>query len=107
MQWFMFVLFFCEGVSQFLSYEGTEVLPFEEFPAPDNEQKLERSIQNAQSIGLFPLHGRASPTWRDGFSMFDRGTPRDLAAAHYPVPGYGLISPMQSRHANDNHPFGY
>ncbi|KAF2811159.1 uncharacterized protein BDZ99DRAFT_296941 [Mytilinidion resinicola] len=84
---------------------GTEV----EFPAPDNEQKLERSIQNAQSIGLFPPNGRggASPNRRDRFSMFDRGTPRDLAAAHYPMAGYGPISPMQFRHANDNHPFGY
>ncbi|KAF2490373.1 hypothetical protein BU16DRAFT_621996 [Lophium mytilinum] len=77
-----------------------------DFPAPDNEQKLERSIQNAQSIGLFPPNGRggASPNRRDRMSMFDRGTPRDLAAA-YNVQGYGPISPAQFQYPNGHHSF--
>jgi hypothetical protein len=73
------------------------------FPEPDNEQKLERSIQNAQNIGLFPPNGRnGSPNHRDRHSMFDRGTPRDLASsgslALTQTHGYGPISPLKYHH---------
>jgi len=69
------------------------------FPRPDNLSKLQRSMDSARTIGLFPPHGFSSTTeHRNRPSAYDRGTPRDMlqAAMHYarqraaPVPFSGL-----------------
>jgi hypothetical protein len=56
------------------------------FPRPDNLSKLQRSMDSARTIGLFPPHGFSSTTeHRNRPSAYDRGTPRDMlqAAMHY------------------------
>jgi hypothetical protein len=61
---------------------GTEQV----FPRPDNLSKLQRSMDSARTIGLFPPHGYSSiAEHRNRGSGYDRGTPRDIlqAAVHY------------------------
>ncbi|KAH9872652.1 hypothetical protein J1614_005046 [Plenodomus biglobosus] len=54
---------------------GTE----QPFPRPDNLSKLQRSMDSARSIGLYPPHGMAANTeHRTRTSTYDRGTPRDM-----------------------------
>ncbi|CAO2649560.1 Nn.00g069450.m01.CDS01 [Neocucurbitaria sp. VM-36] len=49
------------------------------FPRPDNLSKLQRSMDSARSIGLYPPHGYSSVTeHRNRTSGYDRGTPRDV-----------------------------
>jgi hypothetical protein len=57
---------------------GTEQV----FPAPDNLSKLQRSMDSARTIGLFPPHGYSSSAeHRNRSSAYDRGTPRDMQHA--------------------------
>lgn len=57
---------------------GTE----QSFPRPDNLSKLQRSMDSARSIGLYPPHGHSSVTeHRTRTSAYDRGTPRDMLQA--------------------------
>ncbi|KAH7348090.1 RNA recognition motif 2-domain-containing protein [Pyrenochaeta sp. MPI-SDFR-AT-0127] len=57
---------------------GTE----QAFPRPDNLSKLQRSMDSARSIGLYPPHGYSSITeHRNRTSAYDRGTPRDIMQA--------------------------
>jgi hypothetical protein len=57
---------------------GTE----QSFPRPDNLSKLQRSMDSARSIGLFPPHGSYPVAeYRNRASVYDRGTPRDMMAA--------------------------
>lgn len=62
---------------------GTE----QAFPIPDNLSKLQRSMDSAQTIGLFPPHGYpcVPPDHRNRNSVWDRGTPRDImqTAMHF------------------------
>ncbi|PSN71038.1 hypothetical protein BS50DRAFT_485785 [Corynespora cassiicola Philippines] len=54
---------------------GTEV----SFPIPDNLLKLQRSIESARSMGLYPPHGvNGLNDHRNRASAYDRGTPRDI-----------------------------
>ena len=56
------------------------------FPRPDNLSKLQRSMDSARTIGLFPPSGYSSTIeHRNRPSAYDRGTPRDMlqAAMHY------------------------
>ncbi|OJD38986.1 meiosis protein mei2 [Diplodia corticola] len=49
-----------------------------EFPGPNNEAKLARSRQNAETQGLYPAHSREEYR-RDSFhSQFDRGNPNGI-----------------------------
>lgn len=49
------------------------------FPRPDNFSKLQRSMDSARSIGLYPPHGFSTITeHRNRVSGYDRGTPRDV-----------------------------
>lgn len=57
---------------------GTE----QSFPRPDNLSKLQRSMDSARSVGLYPPHGYSSVTeHRTRVSTYDRGTPRDMMQA--------------------------
>jgi hypothetical protein len=56
---------------------GTE----QPFAAPDNMSKLQRSIDSARAVGLFPPTGMAN-NHRNGMTNYDRGNPRD----HYQLP---------------------
>lgn len=50
-----------------------------DFPHPDNQAKLQRSMDSARTVGLYPPHGAGSGNdHRNRFSAYDRGTPRDL-----------------------------
>jgi hypothetical protein len=61
-----------------LRYTGTE----QSFPRPDNLSKLQRSMDSARSVGLYPPHGCSGVTeHRNRDSAYDRGTPRDMAQA--------------------------
>jgi hypothetical protein len=54
---------------------GTEYV----FPRPDNLSKLQRSMDSARTIGLFPPHGYSSiAEHRARGSGYDRGGPRDM-----------------------------
>lgn len=88
-----------ESMSQ-LRETGTE----QAFPRPDNLSKLQRSMDSARSIGLYPPHGVSSNTeHRNRTSVYDRGTPRDMmqAAMQFarqraaPVPFAGLSEPKK------------
>ncbi|KAH9860225.1 hypothetical protein IAQ61_012009 [Plenodomus lingam] len=58
-----------------LRNSGTE----QAFPRPDNLSKLQRSMDSARSIGLYPPHGTSDVTeHRTRTSTYDRGTPRDM-----------------------------
>jgi hypothetical protein len=49
------------------------------FPNPDNLSKLQRSMDSARSVGLFPPSTLANNTGQRGtMSGWDRGNPRDL-----------------------------
>lgn len=50
-----------------------------EFPRPDNPAKLQRSMDSARTVGLYPPHGSGTTNdHRNRASAYDRGTPRDL-----------------------------
>lgn len=52
------------------------------FPRPDNLSKLQRSMDSARSVGLYPPHGYSAVTeHRNRASAYDRGTPRDMMQA--------------------------
>ncbi|KAI8940878.1 hypothetical protein NX059_002138 [Plenodomus lindquistii] len=70
------------NVMGFLRNAGTE----QAFPRPDNLSKLQRSMDSARSIGLYPPHGMSPATeHRTRASTYDRGTPRDViqSAVYY------------------------
>jgi hypothetical protein len=78
-----------------LRIAGTE----QAFPRPDNLSKLQRSMDSARSVGLYPPHGYSNLNEHRGrATAYDRGGPRDIlqAAVHYarqraaPVPFAGL-----------------
>ncbi|KAF2714828.1 hypothetical protein K504DRAFT_445767 [Pleomassaria siparia CBS 279.74] len=49
------------------------------FPIPDNQAKLQRSMDSARTVGLYPPHGSGvTYDHRNRSSAYDRGTPRDL-----------------------------
>lgn len=66
------------------------------FPAPDNPSKLQRSIDNAMTQGLYgPRNGMQSRDERRRRSQFDRGTPRAIMEeAHF-----DQLSPVSQRHS--------
>jgi len=47
------------------------------FPAPDNLSKLQRSMDSARTVGLFPPSGVTNNGQRMAITGFDRGNPRD------------------------------
>ncbi|KAL1637278.1 hypothetical protein SLS58_009369 [Diplodia intermedia] len=51
-----------------------------EFPGPNNEAKLARSRQNAETQGLYPAHSREEYRRDSYHSQFDRGNPNGLYA---------------------------
>lgn len=64
---------------------GKQIGDEAEFPAPDNLQKLHRSLGNAETIGLYPArsqHGLVRTTHRPR-TQYDRGTPRALQDEAY------------------------
>jgi hypothetical protein len=73
----------------FLTYIDAEVLnqlrstgTEQNFPRPDNLSKLQRSMDSARSVGLYPPHGFSGVTeHRNRDSAYDRGTPRDMIQA--------------------------
>ncbi|GAM86847.1 hypothetical protein ANO11243_048670 [Dothideomycetidae sp. 11243] len=86
------------------------------FPEPDNLQKLNRSLDNARTVGLFTTRdARSSRDARRPRSQFDRGTPRavrDEAMAvarsngrgrgrdSVGIIGHGPTTPRQSMHGS-------
>ncbi|KAF1850911.1 uncharacterized protein K460DRAFT_350904 [Cucurbitaria berberidis CBS 394.84] len=74
-------LFFTYADAEIMSQlrnTGTE----QAFPRPDNLSKLQRSMDSARSIGLYPPHGYSTITeHRNRSSIYDRGTPRDMLDA--------------------------
>ncbi|KAF2680244.1 hypothetical protein K458DRAFT_269757, partial [Lentithecium fluviatile CBS 122367] len=64
-----------------ITIDALRIAGFEQpFPAPDNLSKLQRSMDSARSVGLFPPTGPTNNGQRFIFnSDFDRGTPRDVA----------------------------
>lgn len=88
-------------ISEKLRFTGTE----QPFPRPDNLSKLQRSMDSARSVGLYPPHGYSAVTeHRNRASAYDRGTPRDMMQTATnlarqraaPVP-LGGLSEMQKR----------
>ncbi|EMD92027.1 hypothetical protein COCC4DRAFT_145458 [Bipolaris maydis ATCC 48331] len=70
---------------------GTE----QAFPRPDNLSKLQRSMDSARSIGLYPPNGYSTLTeHRNRSSAYDRGGPRDMmqAAMHF---AHQRVAPVQ------------
>ncbi len=63
-----------------LRITGTE----QSFPRPDNLSKLQRSIDSARSVGLYPPHNQFYniTEHRNRSSTYDRGTPRDVGQAY-------------------------
>ena len=97
----LFLTYLDADVSDMLRATGTE----QPFPRPDNLSKLQRSMDSARSVGLYPPHGfSAVSEHRNRASAYDRGTPRDMiqAAVNFarqraaPVPLQGL-SDLQKR----------
>ncbi|KAJ4337594.1 hypothetical protein N0V87_004549 [Didymella glomerata] len=97
----LFLTYLDADVSDKLRATGTE----QSFPRPDNLSKLQRSMDSARSVGLYPPHGfSAVSEHRNRASAYDRGTPRDViqAAVNFarqraaPVPLQGL-SDLQKR----------
>ncbi|KAJ4324125.1 hypothetical protein N0V94_001481 [Neodidymelliopsis sp. IMI 364377] len=91
----LFLTYLDADVSDKLRSTGTE----QSFPRPDNLSKLQRSMDSARSVGLYPPHGfSAAIEHRNRASAYDRGTPRDMmqAAMNFarqraaPVPLQGL-----------------
>ncbi|RAR06926.1 meiosis protein mei2 [Stemphylium lycopersici] len=77
----VFTLVDAEMMGQ-LRTAGTE----QAFPRPDNLSKLQRSMDSARSIGLYPPNGCSPVTeHRNRSSAYDRGGPRDImqAAMHF------------------------
>jgi len=62
--------------------EGMQPGDEHEFPKPDNPMKLQRSLDNAQAIGLYPPRSNFGNRGRDhhsgGRGQWDRGTPRAI-----------------------------
>jgi hypothetical protein len=78
----LFLTYVDAEVTGKLRSTGTEQV----FPRPDNLSKLQRSMDSARTIGLFPPHGYSSiAEHRTRASGYDRGTPRDMlqAAMHF------------------------
>lgn len=76
-----------DGYCPKLLYTDEDVIPAGKhigdeapFPAPDNQQKLSRSLDNARTVGLFNTKpgGRGTRESRRPHSQFDRGTPRAI-----------------------------
>ena len=97
----LFLTYLDADVSDKLRSTGTE----QPFPRPDNLSKLQRSMDSARSVGLYPPHGFSAATeHRNRASAYDRGTPRDMmqAAMNFarqraaPVPLAG-ITDLQKR----------
>lgn len=97
----LFLTYLDAEVSDKLRSTGTE----QPFPRPDNLSKLQRSMDSARSVGLYPPHGFSAVTeHRTRASAYDRGTPRDMmqAAMNFarqraaPVPLQGLTD-LQKR----------
>ncbi|KAF1915459.1 RNA recognition motif 2-domain-containing protein [Ampelomyces quisqualis] len=73
----------------FLTYTDSEVIgklrstgTEQVFPRPDNLSKLQRSMDSARTIGLFPPHGYSSlGEHRNRGTGYDRGSPRDILQA--------------------------
>jgi hypothetical protein len=85
------------------------------FPRPDNLSKLQRSMDSARSVGLYPPHGYSAVTeHRNRASAYDRGTPRDMMQAATnlarqraaPVPLSGLTE-MQKRDVEAWYAYNY
>lgn len=97
----LFLSYVDAEVSDQLRATGTE----QSFPRPDNLSKLQRSMDSARSVGLYPPHGYSAITeHRNRASAYDRGTPRDMMQAATnlarqraaPVP-LGGLSDLQKR----------
>jgi hypothetical protein len=97
----LFLTYLDAEVDNKLRSTGTE----QPFPRPDNLSKLQRSMDSARSVGLYPPHGfSAIAEHRNRASAYDRGTPRDMlqAAMNFarqraaPVPLQGLTD-LQKR----------
>ncbi|KAF3042064.1 hypothetical protein E8E11_006172 [Didymella keratinophila] len=74
----LFLTYLDADVSDKLRATGTE----QPFPRPDNLSKLQRSMDSARSVGLYPPHGfSAVSEHRNRASAYDRGTPRDMIQA--------------------------
>lgn len=74
----LFLTYLDADASDKLRSTGTE----QPFPRPDNLSKLQRSMDSARSIGLYPPHGFSAITeHRNRVSVYDRGTPRDMMQA--------------------------
>ena len=72
----------------------------EEFPGPDNQFKMRRSVENAETVGLFaPRHGQQyRDDQRRRRSQFDRGT----TAAENEARFEGLFDPARAAHSNSD-----
>jgi hypothetical protein len=90
----LFVTYVDAELVNMIRSTGTE----QAFPRPDNLSKLQRSMDSARTIGLFPPHGfGAMALHRGRTSAYDRGTPRDMlqAASQYAQAGAsGLFGAM-------------
>ncbi|KAJ4989354.1 hypothetical protein SVAN01_05079 [Stagonosporopsis vannaccii] len=74
----LFLTYLDATIADKLRFTGTEQL----FPRPDNLSKLQRSMDSARSVGLYPPHGySALAEHRNRASAWDRGTPRDVMQA--------------------------
>jgi hypothetical protein len=74
----LFLTYMDSEITGKLRSTGTE----QSFARPDNLSKLQRSMDSARTIGLFPPHGYSSiAEHRARASGYDRGTPRDMLQA--------------------------
>lgn len=74
----LFLTYLDADAADKLRSTGTE----QPFPRPDNLSKLQRSMDSARSVGLYPPHGFSAITeHRNRASPWDRGTPRDMMQA--------------------------
>jgi hypothetical protein len=74
----LFLTYIDSEITGKLRSTGTEQV----FPRPDNLSKLQRSMDSARTIGLFPPHGYSSlGEHRNRGTGYDRGSPRDMLQA--------------------------
>ena len=86
----LFLPYVDADASDKLRATGTE----QPFPRPDNLSKLQRSMDSARSVGLYPPHGYSAVTeHRNRASAYDRGTPRDMmqVAATLPLLSTAIV----------------
>ncbi|KAJ8113917.1 hypothetical protein OPT61_g4076 [Boeremia exigua] len=107
----LFLTYVDADLADKLRSTGTE----QPFPRPDNLSKLQRSMDSARAVGLYPPHGFSAVTeHRNRASAYDRGTPRDIMQAAMsfvrsqanPIP-LGHLTDLQKRNVEVWYSYNY